>query len=100
MATATKQPRSARAGDQRAVEGAPSEFLVFQSNSGEYRWEVVSGSGATLAQSVPFVSYLEAEEAAVRVREGAGATRLELRKPADRPRPLSVTRRGRDVKGS
>lgn len=89
MATATKQARSARQRHQRAVGADPAEFAVFHSNSGEYRWEIVAESGVTLAQSVSFPSFDDAEEAAVRVREGAGSARLELRN-SGRPRPLAV----------
>jgi uncharacterized protein YegP (UPF0339 family) len=95
MATATKQARTAR---QRA-DGVPSEFVVFESNSGEYRWEIVSGTGATLAQSVPFTSSEAAEAAAVRVREGAGASRLAPYKAPDRDRPFLVASRSPKANG-
>jgi hypothetical protein len=98
MATATKQARTARPRDPRPGDGAPSEFLVFESNSGEYRWEVISGTGASLAHSDSFASYAEAEAAAVRVREGAGNTRLELRKAGDDARPVFVAPGPRDKK--
>ena len=98
MATATKQARTTRQRDRRA-DGVPSEFVVFQSNSGEYRWEIVAGTGATLAQSVSFTSFDDAEQAAARVREGAGSTRLEPYKAPDRGRPFLVASRSPDTKG-
>jgi len=79
MATATQQARSARQRHPHAVDGAPSEFVVFESNAGEYRWEIVTEKGATLAQSVSYPSFDDARGAADRIREGAGAARLESR---------------------
>jgi len=100
MATATRQARTTRRrDDQGAVDGMPSEFVVFESNSGEYRWEIVSGTGATLAQSVPFTSSEAAEAAAVRVREGAGASRLAPYKAPDRDRPFLVASRSPKANG-
>jgi uncharacterized protein YegP (UPF0339 family) len=77
MATATKQAPRQRG--QRAVDGVSSEFVVFQSNSGEYRWEIVDERGATLAQSASFASFDAAQEAAIRVRNAAGPARREAR---------------------
>ena len=79
MATPTKQARTTHHRDQRSLDGKPSEFLVFQSNSGDYRWEIVSRSGVVLAQSGSFESFDDAEQAADRVRDGAGSTRLATR---------------------
>ena len=76
MAAASKQ---ARQRDQQAADGIPSEFHVFQSNGGDYRWEVLAGNGATLAQSGAFASSDDAEQAARRVRDGAASTLLERR---------------------
>ena len=86
MATATKQARTTRQRDHRAVDGGPRKFLVFQTNIGDYRWEIVSQSGATLAQSVSFASVADAEQAAIRVRDGAASTQLEPRSAHARPR--------------
>jgi uncharacterized protein YegP (UPF0339 family) len=83
MATASKQ---ARERDQRTADGVPSEFHVFQSNGGDYRWEVVAGNGAMLAQSGAFASFDDAEQAAGRVRDGAASTRLEHRGAHASPR--------------
>jgi uncharacterized protein YegP (UPF0339 family) len=83
MATAIKQAPSGRQRDHSAADGAPSEFLVFQSNSGDYGWEVVAESGATLARSGLFASFAEAEHAASRMRGGAASARFEPR-TADR----------------
>jgi uncharacterized protein YegP (UPF0339 family) len=99
MATATTQARTGRGRDQRSGEGVPSEFVVFESNSGEYRWEIVSGSGATLAQSLAFTSFEGAEAAAVLVREGAGSTRLDSRGAAGQATSVLVGSRSRAVKG-
>ena len=85
MATATKQARATRQVERRTVDGAPSQFRVFQSNSGDYRWEIVSENGATLAQSGSFASLDDAERAASRIRDGAASARLERRGPDARP---------------
>ena len=82
MATATKQARTARQRHDRVVAGGPSEFLVVESNSGDYHWEIVSESGATLAKSSAFASFDDAEEAASRVRAGAASARFEPRPAA------------------
>ena len=84
MAAATKQARTPRHRDDAGTSGVPREFLVFQSNSGDYRWEIVAEGGATLAQSVSFVSFADAEQAAIRVRDGAAATRLGPGSTGDR----------------
>jgi hypothetical protein len=53
MATAIKKSRAA---DQlaRRAHNVPApqsmEFLVFEDNGGAYRWRIVGGDGATLAQ--------------------------------------------------
>ena len=77
MATATKQARPSRPRVRSTVDGAPSEFLIVQSNDGDYRWEIVSGSGAMLAQSGSFASVAEAEHAATQVREGAASAQFK-----------------------
>ena len=83
MATATKQARStSRAGG--ASDGVPSEFLVAQNNAGDYHWSIVAAGGATLAQSGPFASFADAEDAAVRVRDGAASARLQRRSADER----------------
>jgi hypothetical protein len=99
MATARQQVRTAPQRDGRAADGGPSEFVVFQSNAGDYRWEIVSGTGAPVAQSVPFASLEDAEQSAVRVREGAGATRLGPRSAAGPVRPLVAASQSRNAKG-
>jgi uncharacterized protein YegP (UPF0339 family) len=79
MATATRQ----FAGDQlargaRTVGGPePMEFLVFEDNSGAYRWTIVAGDGEMLAQSGGFTSRDRAEQAAQCVRDRAGSARLD-----------------------
>jgi len=89
MATATKQARSTRQRDSRAVEGDPREFRVFQTNGGDFRWEMVSRSGAALAQSGSFASFADAEHGAARVREGAASARLDPRSTGARPRVVA-----------
>jgi uncharacterized protein YegP (UPF0339 family) len=84
MATATKQARTGRQGGHTEVDKAPSEFVVFQSNSGDYRWEVVAEGGATLAQSASFASFDDAEHAATQMREGAASARFETSASAGR----------------
>jgi hypothetical protein len=94
MATATRQARTARRrDDQGATDGTPSQFVVFESNIGDYRWEILSGTGGTLAQSA---SFEDAEAAAVRVRDGAGSTRLEARRASTEERTLVVAPRSRN----
>jgi uncharacterized protein YegP (UPF0339 family) len=84
VATATKQARSARQRADTSVDGFPSEFLVFQSNNGDYYWVIVSADGTTLAQSGSFASFDAAEEAAIRVRDGAASVGLESRNAGTR----------------
>ena len=53
------------------------EFLIFEDNGGDYHWKNGGGNGGTLAQSVSFASYEDAEQAARRVRDGASPARFE-----------------------
>ena len=81
MATATKKVHAARpvargAGD--VSESASLEFLVHQSNGGDYHWEIVGERGESLAQSGGFASRDDAERAARCVRDGASSARFEL----------------------
>jgi uncharacterized protein YegP (UPF0339 family) len=78
MAHARKQAHTNRRRDHQGVDSAPIEFLVFQSNSGDYRWEIASAGGGVLAQSGSFASFEEAGQSARQVRDGAASTRLEL----------------------
>ena len=55
------------------------EFVIFADNGGRYRWRIVAGDGANLAQSVSFASYVDAERAAGHVRDGVGSTSFEPR---------------------
>jgi uncharacterized protein YegP (UPF0339 family) len=93
MATATKH---ARAGHQVARNaGAPfkqasMEFLVFEDNGGDYYWRIIAGNGETLAESVSFASFEDAEQAARRVREGVGSASFEPRAGGDRPVDLAA----------
>jgi len=83
MATAIKKVRPPAARARSAAGLAPSTFVVFESNGGEYRWELVTENGAPLAQSVSFASFDDAEQAAVCMRDGAASARLD-------PRPRSA----------
>jgi uncharacterized protein YegP (UPF0339 family) len=86
MATATKH---ARAGHQAARNaGAPfkeasMEFVVFEDNGGGYHWRIIAGNGGTLAESVSFASFEDAEQAARRVRDGVGSASFEPRAGGD-----------------
>jgi uncharacterized protein YegP (UPF0339 family) len=88
MATATKKVRAPRqvarstgARSKRASMG----FLIFEDNGGAYYWRLVAGDGATLAQSVSFDSYDDAEQAARHVRDMAGSASFEPRAGGDQP---------------
>ena len=58
-------------------------FFVFEDNGGAYHWRLVAGDGVTLAQSVSFDSYDDAEQAARHVRDTAGSASLEPRAGGD-----------------
>ena len=94
MATATKQFAAGRlerrAGDVRVPE--PMQFLVFEDNGGAYRWKIVAGDGATLAQSDSFPSHDRAEQAAQRVLDGATLARFDHRAGEVRPLDLAARR--------
>ena len=81
MATATEKVHAARPvarGVRDVSESASLEFLVHRDNGGDYSWEIVGGSGESLAQSGSFASHDDAERAARRVYDGAGSARFEL----------------------
>src|SRR5438067_3763770 len=96
MATAAKRSatgrRAPRAGGARVPE--PMEFLVFEDNGGAFRWRIVAGDGATLAQSGSFASRDRAEQAAQRVRDGATLARFDRRVGEVRPLDLAAGRDG------
>ncbi len=80
MATATKKLHTARPVTRgaRDISELPSlEFVVFGDNSGNYRWEIVGGSGDRLAQSGTYASHDDAERAARYAFDGAGSARFE-----------------------
>ena len=75
MATAAKESRGARQTSRRARdqhEQDSMEFVIFEDNSGEYRWMIVAGN-ETLAHSGSFAVYAGAEQAARRVRDHAAS---------------------------
>jgi uncharacterized protein YegP (UPF0339 family) len=80
MATATRKVRAARpvARVPDVSESASLEFLVNRDNGGDYYWEIVGGSGESLAQSGSFASHGDAKRAARCVSDGAGSARFEL----------------------
>jgi uncharacterized protein YegP (UPF0339 family) len=87
MATATKKVHAARPvarGTRDVPESASLEFLVYQDTGGDYHWEIVGGSGESLAQSGRFASYDDARRAARRVHDGAGSARFEPRVAEER----------------
>ena len=113
MGTAPKKSRAvgqpaSRARDVRAPE--PMEFRIFEDNGGAYHWRIVAGDGAILTQSGSFASYDRAEQAARRIRKGAGSARFEPRAGElgevnfatrrDRPRDGSDAERRFDEGGS
>ena len=75
MATATKKPRPARA--PKGGRSTPSEFRVFETNTGDFHWVIASADGSVLAQSGSFASLADAELAAIAVRDGAAGIRIE-----------------------
>lgn len=87
MATAPKKIHTAKpvAGSARDVsKSALLEFLVFQDNGSDYYWEIVGERGESLARSGSFASHFEAERAAQRVYDDAGAARFELQSAGER----------------
>ncbi len=82
MATATKKSRAAeRLARRPAHVYSPDsmEFRIFEDNAGDYHWTIVAADGATLARSVGFASYEDAERATQHVRDGAASARFERR---------------------
>lgn len=82
MATANKKSRASKQlarPPARIHDPAAMEFLIFEDNSGSYRWSILAGDGTTLGRSVGFASYDDAQQAAQQIRDGAAAARLEPR---------------------
>jgi uncharacterized protein YegP (UPF0339 family) len=80
MATATHKARTATRGKGDPLPASASismEFVIFEDNGGAYRWSLLGGDRASLAQSPRFASYGDAERAAQLVLEGAGTARLD-----------------------
>jgi uncharacterized protein YegP (UPF0339 family) len=87
MATATNKVHAVRPvarGVGDASESASVEFLVHRDNGGDYHWEIIGGSGESLAQSGSFASRDDAERAARRVYDAAGSARFEPQVAEDR----------------
>lgn len=79
MATATKKVRRATHVALRATDlskAAMIEFLVYEDNRGEHRWEILGGRGESLAQSVSYATREDAERAARAVQDMAGSARF------------------------
>ena len=91
-------PKKARAAGQLARRGRGArvpesmEFVVFEDNGGAYRWRIVAGDGATLAQSESFASLDRAEHAAQLVREGAASASFDPRAGEAGPVDLAARR--------
>jgi len=68
------------------------QFLIFEDNNGDHRWAIVTLSGEQLALSPCFASYKDAQNAARRMRDGAGSARLEHHEGAALPASLAVRR--------
>ncbi len=82
MATANKKSRASKQLARppgRIHDPAAMEFLIFEDNSGSYRWSILAGDGTTLGRSGGFASYDDAQQAAQQIRDGAAAARLEPR---------------------
>jgi uncharacterized protein YegP (UPF0339 family) len=77
VAQAASALSKARAADGDLPNPAWTSFRIFEDNGGAYRWRLVSGDGATIAQSGSFTSYEEAEQAARIVRSSAGTAPFE-----------------------
>jgi uncharacterized protein YegP (UPF0339 family) len=95
MATAIKKSRAARRLPRRARKvrvPESMEFLIFESNAGDYHWTIVTADGATQARSPGFASHEDAERAAQHVRDGAAAARFERRPIGELPVDLSARR--------
>jgi uncharacterized protein YegP (UPF0339 family) len=61
----------------RVAEPRPMEFVIYEDNSGDFHWSIVSGGGTTLVQSAGFGSLAAAQRAAGRVHDGAQAAHME-----------------------
>ena len=80
MATATNKAHAAKsvARSRNGASKPPSlDFLVYADNAGGFHWEIVAGSGESLAQSPSFASRDDAERAAHTVSRGVRAARSE-----------------------
>ena len=88
MATAAKNARPRRDVTRAADAGAQTttiEFLIYEVNSGGYRWTIVGSGAESLAQSRTFPRYEDARRAATEVRDGASSALLEAPAPATLP---------------
>ena len=95
MATATKKaPAAGQLARRRRGARVPDtiKFVVFEDNGGAYRWKIVAGDGATLAQSESFASLDRAEHAAQLVREGAASASFDRRAGEVGPVDLAARR--------
>ncbi len=95
MVTAIKQSRASRQLARSPAHvhmAAPIEFVVFEDNGGRYHWMILAGDGATLAQSVDFASYDDAEQAAQEILDGAASARFARRGSDKGPVDLAARR--------
>jgi uncharacterized protein YegP (UPF0339 family) len=95
MATATSRSRAARHLARHAArvrEPASMEFVIFEDNGGEYHWTIIAGDGATLARSVGFGSFDDAELGAQQICDGAASARYDRRGVVTSPVDLVARR--------
>jgi len=92
MATATTKARVPRRISRGGGRSSDLQFLIFEDNNGDHRWAIVTSSGEQLAQSPCFASYNDAQNAARRMRDGAGSARFDRHKVAGLPVDLAARR--------
>jgi uncharacterized protein YegP (UPF0339 family) len=62
VAHAVSALRKARATSSPLPEAAALTFVVYEDNSGGYRWTIIADSGKRLVQSARYGSYEQAEQ--------------------------------------
>jgi uncharacterized protein YegP (UPF0339 family) len=78
VAHAVSALRKARAAPSAVSESALT-FVVYEDNSGGYRWTIVAGGDESLLQSTRYGSYEQAKQAARIVHRGASQAPFEER---------------------
>ena len=85
MATATRNGPGAETlalGGGAGSGPAALKFVVYEDNSGDFRWTILDSGGESLALSGGFASYDDARKAADVVRDGARSAQFENRPAA------------------